>query len=57
MKKKLAVIALAGMMMTGLTAGSVQAAELGGEVYVLLQPVLPMQWKKYRRILTRNTRM
>ena len=36
MKKKLAVIALAGMMMTGLTAGSVQAAELGGEVYVFI---------------------
>ena len=36
MKKKLAVIALAGMMMTGLTAGSVQAAEPGGEVYVFI---------------------
>ena len=36
MKKKLPVIALAGMMMTGLTAGSVQAAELGGEVYVFI---------------------
>ena len=36
MKKKLAAIALAGMMMTGLTAGSVQAAESGGEVYVFI---------------------
>lgn len=36
MKKKLAVIALAGMMMTGLTAGSVHAAEPGGEVYVFI---------------------
>ena len=36
MKKKLAAIALAGMMMTGLTAGSVQAAEPGGEVYVFI---------------------
>ena len=36
MKKKLAVIALAGMMTTGLTAGSVQAAEPGGEVYVFI---------------------
>lgn len=36
MKKKLAIIALAGMMMTGLTAGSVQAAEPGGEVYVFI---------------------
>ena len=36
MKKKLAVIALTGMMMTGLTAGSVQAAEPGGEVYVFI---------------------
>ncbi len=36
MKKKLEAIALAGMMMTGLTAGSVQAAEPGGEVYVFI---------------------
>ena len=36
MKKNLAVIALEGMMMTGLTAGCVQAAEPGGEVYVFI---------------------
>ena len=36
MKKKLAVIALAGIMTTGLTAGNVQAAEPGGELYVFI---------------------
>lgn len=36
MRKKLAVIALAGMMTMGLTAGSVQAAEPDGEVYVFI---------------------
>ena len=42
MKKKLAAIALAGMMMTGLTAGSVQAAEPGGEVYVFIAASLAL---------------
>lgn len=36
MKKKLAVIALAGIMTTGFTAGSVQAAEAKGELYVFI---------------------
>lgn len=36
MKKKLAVIALAGIMTTGLTAGNVQATEPGGELYVFI---------------------
>ena len=36
MKKKLAVIALAGIMAAGLTVGNVQAAEPGGEVYVFI---------------------
>lgn len=36
MRKKLAVIALAGIMTMGLTAGSVQAAEPDGEVYVFI---------------------
>ena len=36
MKKKLAVIALTGTMTTGLTAGNVQAAEPGGELYVFI---------------------
>lgn len=36
MKKKLAVIALARIMTTGLTAGNVQAAEPGGELYVFI---------------------
>ena len=36
MKKKLAVIALTGIMTTGLTAGNVQAAEPGGELYVFI---------------------
>lgn len=36
MKKKLAVIALAGIMTTGLAAGNVQAAEPGGELYVFI---------------------
>ena len=36
MKKKLAVIALAGMMAAGLTTGNVQAAEPGGELYVFI---------------------
>ena len=36
MKKKLAVITLAGMMAVGLTAGNVQAAEPSGEVYVFI---------------------
>lgn len=36
MKKKLAVIALAGMMAAGFTAGNVQAAEPGGELYVFI---------------------
>lgn len=36
MKKKLTVIALAGIMTTGLTAGNVQAAEPGGELYVFI---------------------
>lgn len=36
MKKKLAVIALAGIMTTGLTAGNIQAAEPGGELYVFI---------------------
>lgn len=36
MKKKPAVIALAGIMTTGLTAGNVQAAEPGGELYVFI---------------------
>lgn len=36
MKKKLAVIALAGIMTTELTAGNVQAAEPGGELYVFI---------------------
>lgn len=36
MKKKLAVIALTGIMKTGLTAGNVQAAEPGGELYVFI---------------------
>lgn len=36
MKKKLAVIALAGMMAAGFTTGNVQAAEPGGELYVFI---------------------
>lgn len=36
MKKKLAVIALAGMMTAGFTTGNVQAAEPGGELYVFI---------------------
>ena len=36
MKKKLAVIALAGMMTAGFTTGNVQAAESGGELYVFI---------------------
>ena len=36
MKKKLAVIALAGIMASGLTAANVQAAEPSGEVYVFI---------------------
>ena len=36
MKKKLAVIALAGMMAAGLTTGNVQAAEPDGELYVFI---------------------
>lgn len=36
MKKKLAVIAIAGIMTAGLTAGNVQAAELAGELYVFI---------------------
>ena len=36
MKKKLAVIALAGMIAAGFTAGNVQAAEPGGELYVFI---------------------
>lgn len=36
MKKKLAVIALTGIMAAGLTVGNVQAAEPGGEVYVFI---------------------
>lgn len=36
MKKKLAVIALAGMMAAGFTTGNVQAAEPSGELYVFL---------------------
>ena len=36
MKKKLAVIALAGMMAAGFTTGNVQAAESGGELYVFI---------------------
>ncbi len=36
MKKKLAVIALAGMMAAGFTTGNVQAAEPDGELYVFI---------------------
>lgn len=36
MKKKLAVIVLAGMMAAGFTTGNVQAAEPGGELYVFI---------------------
>lgn len=36
MKKKLAVIALAGMMTAGFTTGNVQAAESSGELYVFI---------------------
>lgn len=36
MKKKLAVIAFAGMMAAGFTTGNVQAAEPGGELYVFI---------------------
>ena len=36
MKKKLAVIALAGMMAAGFTTGNVQAAEPGGELYIFI---------------------
>lgn len=36
MKKKLAVITLAGMMAAGFTTGNVQAAEPGGELYVFI---------------------
>lgn len=36
MKKKLSVIALAGMMAAGFTTGNVQAAEPGGELYVFI---------------------
>lgn len=36
MKKKLAVIAIAGIMTAGLTAGNVQAAEPAGELYVFI---------------------
>lgn len=36
MKKKLAVIALAGIMAAGLTVGNVQAADASGELYVFI---------------------
>ena len=36
MKKKLAVIALAGLMAAGFTTGNVQAAEPGGELYIFI---------------------
>ena len=49
MRKKLAVIALAGIMTMGLTAGSVQAAEPDGEVYVFIAASLANAMEKIQK--------